>query len=326
MPEPLLSVVIPTWNRVDDLLRTLEVLSTHEGPSFEVIVVDNASTDGTAERVRALFPDVRLIRLDENLGPTGGRNIGVKEALADFVVLIDSDAEPQVGAFSAIYRRLSGDPKLAAVNALQIDGVTGQPWWWWDAYGYPEVEFLHQEFETAFKIEEGAAGIRRSVYNEVGGFDARFFWAVEGRDMAARVVGAGYSIRYCPEVKFLHRPNSHRPASNPVYQMKGRLYYEFRNEFWYTWKYFPVMWALAKTLHNMATNLVTASREGAIRSYIRGYWDGLRGLGWVLKERQPLPKALLHRVVSRANWRWLGAPPVEERKPEERSKLEESIP
>ncbi len=318
-PEPALSVVIPTWNRVDDLARTLDVLRRHAGPPFEVIVVDNASTDQTVDRVQRCYPEVRLLCLPCNLGPTGGRNVGVANAKAPYVVLLDSDAEPRSGALEAIYRRLAADPRLGAVNALQLDGATGKPWWWWGAYGYPESEFLDQEFDTAFKLEEGAAGVRRDVYLEVGGFDERFFWAVEGRDLAARIVGAGYAIRYCPEVQFIHRADSNRPASNPVYQMDGRLYYEFRNEFWYTWKYFPTGWAMAKTVHNLGINFVTALREHSVRSYLRGYRDGVRGLGWVLKERQPLPKHLLYQVVSRSSRRWLG------RAAQDRGHLEESI-
>src|SRR5258708_8629099 len=213
-PEPVISVVIPTWNRREDLARTLDVLTRHKGPPFEVIVVDNASTDGTATMVVASHPTVRLIRLPRNLGPTGARHVGVANANADIVVLLDSDTEPLEGAFEAIHRRLLEDPELAAVNALQIDAGTGQPWWWWGPHGYPQSEYLEREFDSAFKIEEGASGVRRSVFQEAGGFDERFFMLVEGRDLAARIVRSGYSIRYCPEVRFLHRAESNRPASN----------------------------------------------------------------------------------------------------------------
>lgn len=307
-PDPLISVVIPTWNRREDLARTLEVLTRHKGPPFEVIVVDNASTDGTATMVTESHPTVRLIRLHRNLGPTGARNVGVANANADIVVLLDSDTEPLDGAFEAISRRLLEDPELAAVNALQIDAGTGQPWWWWGPHGYPQSEFLEREFDSAFKIEEGASGIRRSVFQQAGGFDERFFMLVEGRDLAARIVRSGYSIRYCPEVRFLHRADSNRPASNAVYRRSGRLYYEFRNELWYTWRYFPVGWALVKTGHNLVTNLAIAIRERSVGAYVRGHVDGLGGLGWVLGHRQPLSRSGLRQVVSRSNRRWLASP------------------
>jgi len=307
-PEPQLSVVIPTWNRRDDLVRTLESLARHGGPLAEVIVVDNASTDGTAAAVGESFPLVRLIRLHRNLGPTGARNVGVANARADIVVLLDSDTEPLEGALQAIHERFRNDPKLAAVNALQFDARTGQPWWWWGPHGYPESEYLDLEFDSAFKIEEGASGIRRSVFQAVGGFDERFFMLVEGRDLAARVVRAGFSIRYCPEVRFLHRAESNRPASTAVYQRSGRLYFEFRNEIWYTWRYFPVGWALVKTASNLATNLAVAIRERSIGAYVRGNFHGLLGLRWVLRHREPLTTAGLRQVVSRANQRWLGNP------------------
>lgn len=310
--EPRVSVVIPTWNRRDDLVRTLDVLREHGAPAFEVIVVDNASTDGTADEVLARYPEVRLIRLPRNTGPTGARNVGVANARAEFIVLLDSDTEPLPGAIEHIHRRLSEDPRLGAVNALQIDARTGQPWWWWGPHGYPEAQYLEREFDSAFKIEEGACGFRRSVYELVGGFDERFFMLVEGRDLAARVVRAGFSIRYCPEVRFLHRAESNRPTSNSVYRHSGRLYFEFRNEIWYTWRYFPVGWALLKWVHNLATNLRVALREHALGAYLRGNLDGLLGLGWVLRHRQPLDAAGLWQVVSQTNRRWLRRRPVED--------------
>lgn len=87
--EPRLSVVIPTWNRRRDLERTLAALRAHEAPPFEVIVVDNASEDGTAEWVSVKHPQVRLVRLPENLGPTGARNAGVAVARGEYIVLLE---------------------------------------------------------------------------------------------------------------------------------------------------------------------------------------------------------------------------------------------
>ncbi|MBO0686394.1 MAG: glycosyltransferase family 2 protein [Candidatus Dormibacteraeota bacterium] len=302
---PELSVVIPTWNRLQDLRRTLASLREHEGPPFEVIVVDNASTDGTPDWVEAHHPEVTVLRLPENRGPTGARNAGVLMARAAIVVLLDSDTEPMPGALAGIANRFAGDPELGAVNALQIDLRTRLPWWWWGPHGYPCEEYVDREFDTAFKIEEGACGIRRSLYLQVGGFDERFFMLVEGRDLAARVVRAGHRVRYCPEVRFLHCQESNRPTSNAVYRSSGRLYFEFRNEIWYTWRYFPVGLALIKSAANAVSTLRIAARERALGAWLRGYLDGARGLGWTLRHRLPLGQAQLRQVVSRRNRRWL---------------------
>lgn len=308
MPELVLSVVIPTWNRRRDLERTLAALRGHEAPAFEVIVVDNASTDGTAEWIGAEHGWVRLIRLPRNLGPTGARNVGVANARAEYVVLLDSDAEPLPGALAAIARRFDADPGLGAVNALQIDLRTQRPWWWWGPHGYPAEDWIDREFETAFKIEEGASGVRRSAYLLAGGFDERFFMLVEGRDLAARVVRAGFRVLYCPEVRFLHCQESNRPGSNAVYRNSGRLYYEFRNEIWYTWRYFPIGYALIKSAANLGGTFRVALRERALGAWARGYLDGVLGLGWTLRHRQPLDADGLWQVVSRHHRRWLRRP------------------
>lgn len=305
MSDLTLSVVIPTWNRLQDLRRTLASLAAHDGPPFEVIVVDNASTDGTAAWVAEEHPGVRVIRLDRNLGPTGARNAGVAQARADYVVLLDSDTEPLPGAFSEIASHFDADPGLGAINGLQIDLRTQRPWWWWGPHGHPVEEWIDREFDTAYKIEEGASGVRRSAYLAAGGFDERFFMLVEGRDLAARLVRAGYRIRYCPEVRFQHCQESNRPTTNAVYRNAGRLYYEFRNEIWYTWRYFPLGLALVKSTANVLSTFRIAVRERALSAWVRGHLDGYLGLRWTLRHRLPLHADQLRQVVSRRNLRFV---------------------
>lgn len=305
MPDIKLSVVIPTWNRRDELGRTLSALHEDDSVPFEVIVVDNASTDGTLEWLRSEFPAVRAISLPKNIGPTGARNVGVANARAEYIVLLDSDTEPLPGALSAIAKRFDSDPTLGAVNALQIDQRSQQPWWWWEPFGFPMEQWLDEEFDSPFKIEEGASGIRRSVYQQIGGFDERFFMLVEGRDLAARVVRAGYRVRYCPEIRFQHWREGSRPSTNAVYRNSGRLYYEFRNEIWYTWRYFPLRFALLKSIGNLASTFRVAIQERALGAWLRGYVDGLVGLPWTLQNRLVLDSHAVHEVVSVPKRRWL---------------------
>jgi GT2 family glycosyltransferase len=302
--DPLVSVVISTWNRVDDLAVTLDGLRRQQGVSFEVIVVDNASTDGTATRLIEDYPEVRLIRMPRNDGPLPGKNLGVANARGEVVVILDSDTEPLPGALRAIYLRLADDPRLGAVNALQIDADSGRPWWWWKSIGFPEEEFLDREFDCAFVVEEGASGMRKSLYQQVGGFEERFNWFVEGRDLAAKIAHAGYAVRYCPEVRCRHHANSSRPHSNNLYRRSGRLYHEFRNEIWYTWRYFPVGWAIARSAHHLVTGARIAVREEAIGAFLRGTLDGLLGMPWVLRHRMTLDATAMAAVVTRGSRHW----------------------
>jgi GT2 family glycosyltransferase len=297
--EPVISVVISTWNRVDALNVTLDALRRQEGPPFEVIVVDNASTDGTAARIREAYPEVRLIRMPRNEGPIPGRNVGFANARGEILVFLDSDTEPLPGALAAIHRRLHDDPKLGAVNPLQIDAKSDRPWWWWGPIGYPEAEFVDREFDNAFLIEEGANGVRRSVYEEVGGFEERYCFSNEGRDLAARVARAGYSVRYCPEARFRHHREASRPQSNPLYRRSGYMYYEFRNDIWYTWRYYPVGWAFMRFARNLVVSFRMALHDHVVGAWVRGTFDGVVGLGWVLRHRLPFDAAGMQRVISR---------------------------
>jgi glycosyltransferase involved in cell wall biosynthesis len=83
MPEAMLiSVVIVTWNRRDDVLRAIESIYSQAWRPVEIIVVDNGSTDGTAEAITSAYPEVRLLRMEQNLGASGGRNPGIAAARA----------------------------------------------------------------------------------------------------------------------------------------------------------------------------------------------------------------------------------------------------
>src|SRR5437868_13792466 len=112
---PRVSFLISTFNRREVLLATLWRLHECGLPqhSFEIIVVDNASRDGTADAVSRHFPRVRLIRLRDN-GGSCAKNFGLRIAQGEFVMFLDDDSHPQPGSIGRMFRHFSNDPKLGA--------------------------------------------------------------------------------------------------------------------------------------------------------------------------------------------------------------------
>jgi GT2 family glycosyltransferase len=304
--RPLVSVIIPVWNRCDDLKDTLEHLQQQTYAPYEVLVIDDASTEPIEAMVREHYPAVRFFRQAQNGGAGVARNVGLREARGELVLFLDSDTVPEEQALEKYVQKFLAEPDLGIASGLQYDAQTGKPWWWWTQHGYAEEQYLRVEFETAFKFAEGAAAARKEAVLAVGGYPEELFMAGEGRDLAARLTDAGYRVIYWPEVTFLHKPAQRLKANNWYRSEARRLYFEFRNEFWYTVKYFPVPLLLVKTTLNLGRNLRRAMQGHALREFFRAYRDGVRGLPAALKQRKVLKPATIYKITSEKYKKLLG--------------------
>jgi len=195
-PGPLaLSVIVLNYNRKTALRRTLRELTAHEPTrSAEIIVVDNASSDGSVERVRAEHPHVRTLALPENLG-VEAFNRGVAEATGDVVLILDDDAWPEPRAAAEALRALEADPSLGA--------VTLHP-------RHPETDASEWPFaDRARRAPNGMARdwpvmgcgnfVRREVWRAVGEYEDRFFLYRNDADLALKVLGAGMGVGFCAD-------------------------------------------------------------------------------------------------------------------------------
>ncbi len=196
---PLVTFLISTRNRRDVLLRTLDELATvarRGGVVTETIVVDNASTDGTADAVAANLPDVKVVRLSRNRGPCG-KNAGLPLASGEVVVFLDDDSFPTVGSTARVLEHFAADDRLgAAVFTVTLpDGSQ-------ECSAYPNVAI---GCGTAF---------RRSALDQVGGLPDDFFMQAEEYDLSLRLLGAGWDVRRFDDlhVRHLKTPASRFPT------------------------------------------------------------------------------------------------------------------
>jgi GT2 family glycosyltransferase len=194
-----LSYVIVTRNRRDPLLQTLARLqeNTHlPKRSWETIVVDNASDDGTPEAVAKAFRAVRIVRLPENEGMPG-RNHGFRIARGRYVCLLDDDSYPTGHAIPMSLAYVERTPKTAAVvGRVELpDGGCEAP-------ALPCV------------MLGGASVVRKSVLDEVGGFSPEFFRQAEEYDLSFRILRRGHRIDRFEDVVFRHEkvPGGRSPA------------------------------------------------------------------------------------------------------------------
>jgi GT2 family glycosyltransferase len=213
--DAAVTVLVVTWQGRDLLLACLESLARQTRP-HRVLVVDNASTDGTAEAVRARFPQVRLLRTEENLGFAGGVQAGLAVVDTPLVALLNNDAVADADWLARAVDALDAHPQAAAVTSLLLladvtpptvnnAGVVLTDDGYGADRGLGEPAGDYAEPAEVFGFSGGAAVLRTAAVRAVGGFPAPFFLYYEDTDTSWRLRRAGWSIRYEPSAIVQHR-------------------------------------------------------------------------------------------------------------------------
>lgn len=227
-----LSIVIVSWNVAPLLAACLDSITAWMPDiSYEVVVVDNASSDGSVEMLRTRFPAVTVIASDENLGFAGGVNRGVRACRGTFVWLLNPDTELMADSYTVLRSSLDSDrrvgiagPRLIDTHGVAAMGAGGR---------FPGARsilntavFAHRLLPRArlarglwLSFDEraprridwvsGAAMLfRRETFDSVNGFDERFFLLCEDIDFCRRACDLGWQTRYVPETTVIHHEGS----------------------------------------------------------------------------------------------------------------------
>ncbi|MBW8805848.1 MAG: glycosyltransferase [Catenulisporales bacterium] len=263
-----------TRNRKSELLRTLERLTAlPERP--EVIMVDNGSTDGTAEAVRERYPQVRLSVSHDNLG-AAARNHAAASARTPYIAFCDDDIWWEPGALSRAADHLDRHRRLAAVTGRILVEPGGRE--------DPIVAELRDSPLGTPKglpgpllgsILAGASAVRVEPFRAVGGFSPRLWLGGEEELLSVDLAARGWWLCYAPDVVVHHQPSKARDST-------ARRRLGIRNTLWFAWLRRPWPSALRRTWR-MAWS-VPRDRWSAL-----AFCDAVRGLPWVLAERRVVP-------------------------------------
>ena len=270
---PSITLVVMTRDRRSDLLGVLDRLcQLPEAPP--ILVMDNGSTDGTADAVTAHFPTVQVIHFDENRG-VDARNVAVQRATTRYVAFNDDDSwwapgslrrvvalfdrHPQLGAIAAHVRVEPGgrdDPTSIEMQASPLTSEALLP-------GMPVLGFL-----------ACALAVRREAFLGVGGFERRFHFGGEEQLLAADLAAAGWEVRYQPQVVVHHQPSAQRDR-------RWRRRRDIRNSLWFLWLRRPVGVALRSSWALLREAPVSVWGPAVVDAVLRG--------GWVPGARQVAP-------------------------------------
>jgi N-acetylglucosaminyl-diphospho-decaprenol L-rhamnosyltransferase len=238
-----LSIIILNWNTRDLLAQCLKSLyDTMSNLDFEIIVVDNASTDGSAEMVRREFPQVRLIQNAENVGFARANNQAIRVSQGRCVLLFNSDAIATPGAIHSLVGLADAEPRAGIVGAqlLNLDGsfqASHTPFptlWqefliltglgrllrgrWYPSYG-PEEDKGSQVVDY---VEGACMLVRREAFEDVGGLDEGYFMYAEEVDWCYAMRQKGWQVWYHPAAKVIHLGGGSSQNRRP--QREGDLY------------------------------------------------------------------------------------------------------
>lgn len=279
-PDDRVAVVMITYNRRDEALRALSRLrDLPEQP--HIVVVDNGSQDGTAEAIRTRFPEVDLVPSPVNLGAVG-RNVGVRRVDTPFVAFCDDDTWWEPGSLRRAADALAAHPRLGVVTGRILVEPGGRE----DPIN---SELLNSPVQgptwmpgpTLGSFLAGASVVRREAFTAVGGFSERLWLGGEEELLAADLATAGWELVHLPDVVVHHQASVQRDS-------RLRRRHGLRNTLWFIWLRRPIGSALRRTRDVLAS----APRD---RLTALALLDAVRGAGWVLRERRPLPPSIERR-------------------------------
>ncbi|MCD8282649.1 MAG: glycosyltransferase family 2 protein, partial [Prevotella sp.] len=281
------AVVILNWNGEAMLRRFLpSVVKYSAGKETEIIVADNASSDGSLHLLETAFPEVRVIRLSENYGFAEGYNRALAQIDADYFVLLNSDVEVSEGWLVPLADFLDRHPDTAAVqpkilkynllpdgsgsrtNSFEYAGAAGG---YLDRYGYPYcrgrvlgvVEEDNGQYDEPIETDWASGAclmVRAEDYKQAGGMDARFFAHHEEIDLCWRLRIAGKHIRCVPASRVWHVGGGTLPQGNP-----RKTYLNYRNNLTMIYKNMP-----SERLSNVLRMRRLLDNTAALRAFLTG--------------------------------------------------------
>jgi len=275
--------VVLSWNGREDTLAAIESLR-----GTETVVVDNGSTDGSADAVAERFPDVELIRTGVNLGFAGGNNVGIRRALdrgADWVLLLNNDTTVEPGLLDALAEAAAARPD-AGLLACKVLYADGDRLWYAGAgfdpylgrsrhrgFGEPDTPGALDDTERA---TGSAMAVSRAAIEAAGLLDEELFLYAEDLEWSLRIREAGFAVVYVPAARVRHHVSAAAGgAGSPT-----TSYYETRNMLAVVERYRPLprgARGLRRAVVVLPRVLVAAPRPASAWAALRGWRDYRRG-------------------------------------------------
>jgi GT2 family glycosyltransferase len=295
LAPPLVSILVLNWNGEKYLPRCLDSIVKQTFTDYEVIVIDNASTDHSADSIEQRWPGFQVIRLEENLGFAAANNLGAQVARGNWLALLNNDAYPSPEWLESLLKAAQNYPMysffasciLQANNphlvesAGDIYNISGLAW---PRGRNAAFDNIRLEIGEVFSACAAAALYKREAFLQVGGFDQKFSSHHEDVDLGFRLRLQGYRCLFVPEAIVLHVGSASygTQSDRVVYQVNRNLVWSFVANMpgWLFWKYLP-----AHIISNLVFLFYYTLRNQA-NAIWRAKLDAIRGLPAVFRDRK----------------------------------------
>jgi GT2 family glycosyltransferase len=293
------SVIIVNWNGRQYLQSCLDAVMSQSFVDFEVILVDNGSTDDSVQFVRAHYGEVRIVQLAENLGFTGGNHAGLDVASGQFIALLNNDTRVEPGWLGSLINGMKSHADVGiCASRIIIDGTDRI-----DSIGdrfttaFTGTKIGHQKsahiFDTAQPVQGGCAAAilyRRSMLNQIGFFDDEFFFNHEDTDLNLRAWLSGWKCIYVPDAVVHHK------VSASVGELSATtVYYFSRNNEWVWIKNVPlglmIRYFPQRVLYELASLFFYGFRSQMLRPFLKGKIDALWKIPAMLAKRRAIQRS-----------------------------------
>jgi GT2 family glycosyltransferase len=268
---PLVSVMITTRNRLVLLPRALQSVYAQGYPSLEILVLDDASQDGTSDYIRSHHPDIRLFRFEQNRGLIAARNHLMSEAKGDYIVSLDDDAFfLDADTISRVVARMEAEPEVAVVGFCMVQREE-------DAEQAPEPEHYTSDYWGCGHC------IRKAALRETGYYREIALQQSEESVLSLRVLDKGYRLVYFPPATIVH---AFYLASDRDWGRIRAL--TARNRLLLAWLDEPFPWYILTTAHALVIYSARAAWKGNLRDVLRGFCEAFKDFPRLKSTRRPV--------------------------------------
>ncbi|MBM3127120.1 MAG: glycosyltransferase family 2 protein [Chloroflexi bacterium] len=300
----MFSIIIPNWNgvRLQLLPTCLNALSAQTYRDFEIIVVDDCSTDDSREFLAREYPDMRVVANEKNLGFAPSVNAGIRAARGEIVVLLNNDTEADPEWLAEIARARDAQPRAGMVvcklrlfdkrdhihsagDFYRVDGTPGNRGVWEKDAGQ------YDDARGVFGACGGAVAYRKTMLDEIGGFDEALGSYCEDVDLNWRARLAGYAIAYAPRAIVYHKVSATGGGALASF-------FVGRNFIWVIAKNYPRgLWEkywqkILRAQLRITFDALKSWRGAAARARLRGQLAGVLGLPrWLARRRDVIRRA-----------------------------------
>lgn len=285
-PRAMVSFIIVSWNKKQEIMELVESLIKQKYERKEIIVVDNASTDGTVNILRQKYPLLKIIQLDKNYGLHKSFNMGVKYAEGGIIIGVDQDCIlMDDGVIDKVVNYFKGNQKLG-ILAFNVKNYYSKKNAWDDPIilkegqsekGYPCLAYNGCGF-----------AFLKDVYNKTGGLTEEFFIYYGEIEITLRTIELEYECRYFPNITVFHKSFLKPSYTNWYIKITAR------NWIWFGWKNLPIYEMVTPRFVLTLGSLLIKKPAQTFPTL----FEALKGLSQILKKRKKLSRTTINYYKS----------------------------